>query len=214
MLPAWLTIAIIFAFPAILALGYALTSIHSPTSVSGRPGFVLYIVFLCLPLSAALATAGPSLTDALAPPPWPWLLLALLSVPALALVQLILPGKPVDGGEKIYTGPPDTIGFFSLMPLIAFIVLAEELIWRAFLQPYVTLIPASIAFALHHFHFGWRHVLFSFLAGLVWGLLFWLSGSLWPSVLSHLLYNALAWWVMRQAHSPRSGAAQFPTPKE
>src|SRR5262245_26625191 len=202
MLPLWLTITVVFAFPAILGFGYILTAILSPTSASGRPGFVLYLVLLSVPLSAALATAGPSLIDALAAPPWPWLLIALFSFPALALLQLALPGKPVDAGEKTYTGPPDAVGYFSLMPLIAFIVLTEELVWRAFLQPYVTLIPASIAFALHHFHFGWRHILFSFLAGLVWGLLFWLSGSLWPSVLSHLLYNALAWWVMRQAHSP------------
>src|SRR5262245_37207897 len=123
MLPAWLTIAILFAFPAILDFGYLLTSIHSPTSISGRPGFVLYIVLLCIPLSAALATAGPFLTIALAPPPWPWLLVALLSVPALAILQFILPGKPVDAGDRTYTGPPHTIGYLSLMPLIAFIVL-------------------------------------------------------------------------------------------
>jgi membrane protease YdiL (CAAX protease family) len=89
---------------------------------------------------------------------------------------------------------------------VAVIVAIEEIVWRGFLQPQITLIPAAVAFALHHYFFGWRHVLFAFLAGIAWGLLFWASGSLWPPIASHLAYNILAWREMRRRHFSRNPA--------
>jgi hypothetical protein len=65
---------------------------------------------------------------------------------------------------------------------------------------------SAAAFALHHYHFGLRHVVFSFLAGLVWGGTFMLAENLWPSVASHLVYNALAWRHMRQSASEAARA--------
>jgi membrane protease YdiL (CAAX protease family) len=117
---------------------------------------------------------------------------------ALWGVAVVLPRRAAADASPVWVGPGGRIGFLLLLVPVACIVLAEELVWRGFLMPKIGLILSSAAFALHHYHFGLRHVSFSFLTGLAWGGLFWAAGDLWPSIASHLSYNALAWRHLRQ----------------
>src|SRR5262249_51484476 len=82
------------------------------------------------------------------------------------------------------------------------VVVAEEVVWRGYLTPEIGILFASAAFALHHFHFGWRHVLFAAVAGLLWGALFRIEDGLYSPIAAHLTYNALAWaWLRRPRKS-------------
>jgi membrane protease YdiL (CAAX protease family) len=84
------------------------------------------------------------------------------------------------------------LGFFVMAVLVPLI---EELVHRAYVQTafarhgaFVSIVLASIVFALFHRTGSWPLV---FLIGLVLGFLYWSTGSLWASVISHATYNAL-----------------------
>lgn len=88
------------------------------------------------------------------------------------------------------------VGFFAttLGPL------AEELIFRGFLQPlamrtfgsWLGIVFASLPFALLHgpqYSWSWQHVLLLFLASFVFGLVRWRTDSTAASTLTHATYN-------------------------
>ncbi len=199
MIPTWLAGAVVLAFPGIVAAGYIVAHLLDPRPANAVRGLLLYIALLCVPLAAVLLHDPGCAAGLLAAPPL-WILAGIASGPALWWLQTALPGETPDASGSVYTGPPGAGGFALVMLPVAFIVLAEEVIWRGFLQPRLTLLPAAAAFALHHLFFGWRHLAFSFLAGAAWGLLFWASDSLWPPAAAHVMYNALAWHAMRRSH--------------
>jgi len=205
MLPVWLAIAVVLSFPGLVSAGYLAAHVLAPRLATGAGGLALYVLLLCVPLAAVMAH-DPSCAAGLLADPGPWLLVGVLSGPALWWLQAALPGKQPDASVAVYPGPPGAVGFALVMVPVALIVVAEEIVWRGFLQPRLTPGPAALAFALHHLFFGWRHFGFSFLAGLVWGALFAVSGSLWPGVVSHLIYNALAWREMRRGGAGRGAA--------
>jgi membrane protease YdiL (CAAX protease family) len=211
------TLLVVLGFPLLLAVGYGLLFLLSGRDlrvVTGPAGFVLYLVLLTIPAGVVLRTYPGRAAEALA---WPVSALALL--PGGALVGLALwgvqrwglPGRTPEASDRVWVGPPGRIGFAVLLVPVAYIVLAEELVWRAYLMPELGLVLSAAAFALHHYHFGLRHVVFSLVAGLVWGGLFALAESLWPAVASHLVYNALAWRHMRRSASE---AARADDPRE
>jgi membrane protease YdiL (CAAX protease family) len=197
MIPAWLAFTAVLSFPGLVAVGYTAAHLLGLRDLAGARGLLLYLALLFIPLAAVLAH-DPACAAGLLALPALWLLAGAAAGPALWWLQLALPGKTPDASERIYTGPPGPVGFLLVMIPVTLIVVAEEVVWRGFLQTHLTLAPAAAAFAAHHFFFGWRHLVFSFLAGLAWGLLFWASGSLWPPIVSHLLYNTLAWDSMRR----------------
>ena len=88
------------------------------------------------------------------------------------------------------------VGFFAttLGPL------AEELVFRGFLQPLMMrtfgtaagIVLASLPFSLAHgpqYSWSWRHVLLLFLASVVFGVVRWRTGSTAASTLVHATYN-------------------------
>ncbi len=78
--------------------------------------------------------------------------------------------------------------------------LAEELVFRGFLQPLMTrtfgmaagIALASLPFSLAHgpqYSWSWRHILLLFLASVVFGAVRWRTGSTAASTLVHATYN-------------------------
>ncbi len=204
------TLLIVLAFPLVLAVGYGLAFVLSGRDarvLAGPAGFLLYLALLEVPLVVVLAAYPELPGEVLAWRAWApaWLALGLVVGLALWGAQLVLRRRqpPPRGASPVWVGPPGRLGFALLLVPVACIVLAEELVWRAFLlpafgPPLVGLPLSSAAFALHHYHFGLRHVAFAFLAGLAWAALFLAAGGdLWPGLASHMLYNALAWRYLR-----------------
>lgn len=135
--------------------------------------------------------------------PWPRMGLTIFVGPALVLLVAVL-------GEVLRTPQIENavqrllrdrtsillVGFFAttLGPL------AEELIFRGFLQPVAMrtfgawpgIAFASLPFALLHgpqYSWSWQHVLLLFLASFVFGLVRWRTGSTAASTLTHAAYN-------------------------
>jgi membrane protease YdiL (CAAX protease family) len=203
-----LALVLTLCFPLLLPVGYGLLFIltgRDPRVLAGPAGFILYLALLAVPFVAVIVSHPELPAKALAWPGTTPLSLAGGTVLGLVLwwLQLALPGRTPNAGERVWTGPPGTVGFALLMLPVAYIVFAEEMVWRAFLipalgPPAVGLPLSAAAFALHHYHFGPRHVAFSFLTGLALGGLYLLAETLWPAIVSHLMYNALAWRHMRR----------------
>ena len=91
---------------------------------------------------------------------------------------------------------PHWLWLFILNNLL-FTCVAEEALFRGFIQQglsqrfgWVTgLIVASLLFGLAHFSGGMLLVVFAALAGLGYGLVFYLTGRLWTAVLVHFIFN-------------------------
>jgi membrane protease YdiL (CAAX protease family) len=86
----------------------------------------------------------------------------------------------------------------SIILVGLFAAIGEELFFRAVLQrifiqwtksPWVGIIITSIIFSAIHMQFS--GFLPRFGLGLILGALYWYSGSLWPGILFHFLYNSL-----------------------
>jgi membrane protease YdiL (CAAX protease family) len=206
-----MSLLVVLSFPLLLTAGYGLAFLLSgrnPRLLVGPVGFVLYLVLLTVPLAAVLV-AQPGLPGEVLG--WrkgtaAWLAAGLGGGVALWGAQLVLPGRASAGApSRVWVGPPGRAGFAVLMVPVAYVVLAEELVWRGFLLPRLGLLLSAVAFGLHHYHFGARHVVFASLAGLAWGGLFLAAGELWPAVAAHLAYNALAWRHLRRAARPAPG---------
>lgn len=207
------TLPVVLGFPLLLMVGYGLAYVLAGRNgdvLLGPVGFLLYLLLLSIPTGMVWLTHGSRVSESLV-----WDSSMRLWVPAGILLGMMLwgvqlwglPGRTPEAGERVWVGPPGRVGFALLLVPVAGIVLAEEMVWRAYLIPALGLLASSAAFSLHHYHFGLRHVVFAFLAGLTWGGLFLLAGSLWPGVASHLVYNALAWRHMRQARASAPAAA-------
>jgi membrane protease YdiL (CAAX protease family) len=214
------TLYVVFSFPLIVFVGYGLLFFLSGRNMrvmTGPAGFLLYLVLLAVPTGFVLATHHSRVADA-----FTWDVYQLLWLPGGGLLGLVLwcvqlwglPGQTPDASERTWVGPEGKTGFALLMVPVAYIVVAEEVVWRAYLIPEVGHLVAAAAFALHHYHFGLRHVVFSFLTGLALGGLFFLAGSLWPPVAAHLVYNVLAWRHMRRSARNRASASADLTRQE
>jgi membrane protease YdiL (CAAX protease family) len=198
----------VLAFPFILMWGYGAAwwlSGRDVRALNGRAGLLLYASLLAIPLLAALLTRPELSWD---PAPL-WAIGGGLAGWALWHVRRLMGGLATTA--PVWVGAPGWAGYLWLMVPVAYIVTAEEVVWRGYLLPKVGLVLSSLAFAAHHYFFGLRHTAFSFLAGLAWGGLFLGSGSLVPPVASHLVYNALAWRYMRSLGAHSSGTSSEPS---
>ncbi|CAK9886718.1 MAG: hypothetical protein XXXJIFNMEKO3_03164 [Candidatus Erwinia impunctatus] len=80
-----------------------------------------------------------------------------------------------------------------------FVSLAEEALFRGYLQQrlsqwlgcYGGLLLAALLFGLVHFQGGGLLIVFATLAGVIYGLAWLWSGSVWVSALVHFLFNML-----------------------
>lgn len=120
------------------------------------------------------------------------ILLALLFAATPALLGLASLSGAINWDPKL----PSWWWLFALNNLLLTCV-AEEVLFRGALQQYlvkrggallgVTL--ASVLFGLAHLAGGWTLVLFAALAGVLYGLVFQLSGRLWLAALCHFCLN-------------------------
>jgi membrane protease YdiL (CAAX protease family) len=90
--------------------------------------------------------------------------------------------------------PPDLIATV----LVVWIGPAEEIFWRGYIQKsfadrwgsWKGYILASLIYALVHvWAFNFMLIMAALVAGLFWGLLFVRTGSLWPGIISHALWD-------------------------
>lgn len=197
-----ITLGIVLGFPLLLLLGYggAYALLRDGRALAGWGGLALYLALLAVPLIAVLAGDPGLLSRNFAWGAWTpaWMAAGAASGLALAGARWLL-ARGRSAEARVWPGPPGRLGYAAVMAVVASIVAAEEVVWRGYLQPEVGLVLAASAFALHHYHFGLRHVLFTFGAGLAWGALSLLEERLFGALSSHLAYNAVAWAWMRQA---------------
>ncbi|PAF54208.1 CAAX protease family protein [Helicobacter sp. 13S00482-2] len=123
--------------------------------------------------------------------PSKWCVL-ILSVPVLLIIALLL------GGLRIEHHFPAWIWQFVLANLF-FVSLAEEALFRGYIQQrldkFIGAIPAlliaSILFGLIHYQGGYLLVIFSILAGIIYGIAWMWSGRLWVSAFFHFGLNLI-----------------------
>ena len=76
----------------------------------------------------------------------------------------------------------------------------EELLFRGALQPLLGLVPASLIFALVHISYYKKPVLLveAFCQGLILGLMFQLTGSVWITTIAHAAINTIQVWMIKK----------------
>ncbi|EAA2950152.1 CPBP family intramembrane metalloprotease [Salmonella enterica] len=120
---------------------------------------------------------------------WYWLILV-AAVPALLIIALLL------GKLKFEFHHPEWL-FQFVLANIFFVSLAEEALFRGYLQqrlssvisPVPALIISSLLFGIMHYVGGSMIIIFSSLAGLIYGIAWMLSGRLWVAVFFHFGLN-------------------------
>ncbi|KJF96082.1 CAAX protease [Photobacterium angustum] len=122
------------------------------------------------------------------------------NVKALALVVMgclsLLPIAAGLGALKFSLSTPHWLWLFVLNNLL-FTCVAEEALFRGFIQQglskrfgwVIGLVVASLLFGFAHIAGGMLLVVFAGLAGLCYGLAFYLTGRLWVAVLVHFMFN-------------------------
>lgn len=100
------------------------------------------------------------------------------------------------------------LALWQLVLISALAGIGEELVFRAFLQPFISsysnmwvgLIAASLVFALLHF-MSWIYFVLAFAMGLLLGAAYQLSQGLVLVMVWHGVYDLLALWVL--VHAPQ-----------
>lgn len=145
-------------------------------------GLVPFVLFICL---KSLFTTTPLLNTK----PSYWLMLV-VAVPCLLMMAVAF------GLLKIELHHPKWL-FQFMLANIFFMSLAEEALFRGYLQqrlsfvmhPVLALFIASLLFGGLHYSGGMLMVIFATLAGIIYGLVWMLSGRLWIAVLFHVGLN-------------------------
>ncbi|WP_345874622.1 CPBP family intramembrane glutamic endopeptidase [Shewanella algae] len=143
----------------------------------------LFLLLLAWPLVAGTPTSLPRRKI---------ILLALLFAATPALLGLASLSGAINWDPKL----PGWWWLFALNNLLLTCV-AEEVLFRGALQQYLVkrggallgITLASVLFGLAHLAGGWTLVLFAALAGVLYGLVFQLSGRLWLAALCHFCLN-------------------------
>jgi len=113
---------------------------------------------------------------------------------AIIILEVVLHGllphdQFDDGGinEKIFRN----LGYLHLFFLTFFVAFTEEILFRGVIQEFVGLWWASIVFTVIHVRYlkKWMMVLVVFVISLVFGWIFEIAGSLWPSIIAHFLVD-------------------------
>ena len=76
----------------------------------------------------------------------------------------------------------------------------EELLFRGTLQPLLGLVPAALIFALVHISYYKKPIVLveTFIQGLVLGVLFRITGSIWVTTVAHAAFNTLQTWMIKE----------------
>jgi CAAX protease family protein len=97
---------------------------------------------------------------------------------------------------------------WQIMLIAFFSSLGEELVFRGLLQPWLGLLPTAVVFGLCHQMPGparWVWVCWAMAVGLVFGAIFYATGSLVGPLAAHAVINAVNLTFLRD-HDPLAGA--------
>jgi CAAX protease family protein len=163
---------------------------------------VLYGILIALTVWAATAYGDPLDALGLRSFPLKWIGIAVGLIFLVLGLSFVLEPVLHAGEEQGYSPDvwrPDRAGAFFVNGLVAatLVPFAEELFFRglgvrvlAFLGPAFAIVCTAVVFGLAHGLFVALPVLVAFAAGLAW--VRWRSDSVWPGVVAHGLFNALA----------------------
>jgi membrane protease YdiL (CAAX protease family) len=205
--------------PAAVGLALLLMAIAALENTVA-PWAPFYVVYAALALGIPLLLGEGGLKNLRRPLLRHWLAAAGLAVLLQGLFRLMTSRADLAGmfgavfvaaGGRL-AAKPDTVAKWYVIFIQVWAGLGEEVFYRGYLQrtlrrrwgPLVSIGAASLLFASRHYtqvlvawpHIDWRSATIwaaaSFVVGLAWGGLYEKSGSLWPSVVSHYLFNILA----------------------
>jgi uncharacterized protein len=159
---------------------------------SGRPGWQDFLGTHW----PGLRPVGLSLLLAIAS--WPLVMYTFMLNKAVPMSDSIRAAEAVyEAAIKGIMQMPDTSEFAANFFLVAILAaLGEELVFRGILQkqlllrtgsPWLAILMSATVFTLIHFQFSGLAP--RFLMGVLLGLVYWRSGSLWPGIFTHLFLN-------------------------
>jgi len=115
----------------------------------------------------------------------------------------------VHGLTLAFQCPPGYMLATGVFVMVFLVPIIEETIHRGYVQSYLrrlgpvfAICASAAAFAVFHPIGSWT---FAFVAGLIFGTQYWISRSLWPSIVTHATINALVqldWHCLRGRWSP------------
>lgn len=113
---------------------------------------------------------------------------------AFGLIQNDNP-RAVQGPLFSFQCAPAHVTILGFLVMAFLVPIFEELSHRAYVQsalqrhgPFIAIAASAAIFAVFHPPSSW---LFTFLAGVIFGVQYWLSGTLWPSLITHATINGL-----------------------
>jgi membrane protease YdiL (CAAX protease family) len=183
------------------------------------PWAPFYVVYAALALCIPLLLRESGLRNLRRPPLRYWLIACGLAVALQALFRLMTTGADLPGMfGRVFTvaggrlaAKPETLAKWYVIFVQIWAGLGEEVFYRGYLQrnlrrrfgPLVSIGVASLMFASRHYTqvlIVWPRVDWgpatiwvagAFVVGVAWGALYERSGSLWPSIVCHYLFNIL-----------------------
>lgn len=109
------------------------------------------------------------------------------------------------------------LNVFQIIYLAVISAAGEEWFFRAGIQPYLGIFPASIIFGLLHLGPGGRvslWTLWAVIAGILLGWMFEGTGSLWPCLVAHCVINLIGLSRLRRQVRLAVTEPKGPTPQE
>jgi membrane protease YdiL (CAAX protease family) len=101
----------------------------------------------------------------------------------------------IEGPLFSFQCPAAQVALVGFLVMAVLVPIVEEVTHRAYVQsslrrrgPVVAIAVSATVFAILHPPSNWS---FTFVAGVVFGIQYWNSPSLWPSLISHATYNSL-----------------------
>ena len=136
-------------------------------------------------------------------PPHIYVLGVLLGMPVAGLAGILVEVLHIpDFLEEMLKDFLEKPGIFTFLAIVVAAPILEELLFRSvilggFLRRYSP--PKAIfwsALIFGVYHFNPAQVVGAFLIGLVLGLLFWRTRSVWPCIVLHAVNNGLGYWML------------------
>ena len=172
------------------------------------------ILVLILPVAALLIVAGfiywlliyrrehrliGLLTSEINPADFLWCALAI----ACSLVLVLLFMKVVPREMVVDENVRELARTYSVKFMFFYFIpnaFYEELIFRGALQPVIGLIPAALLFTAVHVSYYKKPALLIdvFIQGILLGLLFHLTGSVWITTIAHTIVNTMQMWMIKK----------------
>lgn len=124
--------------------------------------------------------------------------LSMLVYGALSLAFLLLPAPWLESYAQAVEGMSET-GFVMFVAIVLVAPVVEEVVFRGLvlsrlnrvMPGWPALLLSSLAFGILHGHPVW--MVYAGLMGLIFGLVSLRSGSVWPAVLMHMVFNGIGY---------------------